>query len=461
MDDILVATPDDIQRHREIIKAVLKVMRKEFFFLKISKCEFEQSKVKYLGLIVDRNTIKPDPSKVARLKDWPQTLKSVKKVRSTLGLLNYHRAFVPGFPHIIKPLTTLLKKGNPFLWTAKCKEALDRIIHILTNKLVLAQPNQTKPFELEVDVSNYATGAILFQRDKRGKPKPNSFHSKTFSKKEMNYNIYDKELTAMDWELETWQHLLLGRPTIIHMDHRNLTYYRQSQRLSHRARQAVTRIMQYDIFIKHKSGILNKADALSRRPDHPQDNDDKTEVAFPLSMFINETTTTNILPAIITEQANNPNYSTSSISLKRSHLNTKTTSGSTNNKSLFWRTTTLDKEWFPITTIQLPPDTLAKNELNSLYRTTTGGLPSKKTSKPTFKGVQSVNQPNQEQINKKSPTPQYCLNTPTLRSERSQWTSLLNYPKAKEMTLFLPSLTTIVLKQPHYSPAKKPSWLKE
>ena len=165
MDDILIATPDDLPRHREIVKAVLEVMRKESFFLKISKCEFEQPKVEYLGLIVDRETIKPDPTKVAGLKDWPRVLKSVKEVRSTLGLLNYHRAFVPGFSHIVKPLTQLLKKGKPFLWTTKCKQALDTIITILTNEPVLAQPDQTKPFELEVDASRYATGAILFQRD--------------------------------------------------------------------------------------------------------------------------------------------------------------------------------------------------------------------------------------------------------------------------------------------------------
>lgn len=153
MDDILVATPHDVPRHREIVKAVLEVMRKESFFLKISKCEFEQPKVEYLGLLVDKDTIKPDPSKVAGLKDWPRVLKSIKEVRSTLGLLNYHRAFVPGFSHIVKPLTQLLKKGVPFLWTTRCKQALDTIITILTNEPVLAQPDQTKPFELEVDAS--------------------------------------------------------------------------------------------------------------------------------------------------------------------------------------------------------------------------------------------------------------------------------------------------------------------
>ena len=55
-------------------------MRKESLFLKISKCEFEQKKVDYLGLILDENTIRPDPNKVAGLKEWPRTLKTVKEV---------------------------------------------------------------------------------------------------------------------------------------------------------------------------------------------------------------------------------------------------------------------------------------------------------------------------------------------------------------------------------------------
>lgn len=124
----------------------------------------------------------------------------------------------------------------------------------------------------------------------------------------MNYDIYDKELTAIDRRLETWRHFLLGRPTTVHTDHRNLTYYRQPQQLSQRARRAVARIMQYDIKIKHKPGILNKADALSRRPDHPQDDDNEPEVAFPPSMFIEEITMTNILPGIIDGQKNHEDY---------------------------------------------------------------------------------------------------------------------------------------------------------
>ena len=236
MDNILIATEEDLKLHRAVVREVLQVMKNESLFLKLAKCEFETHKVEYLGLILDYDTIRPDPTKIARLREWPRHLKTVKEVRSTLGLLNYHRAFVPGFSHIVKPLTRLLKKGEPFLWTTACTKALDRIIDILTSEPVLTHPDPTKPFELEVDASNFATGAILFQRDERGKPRPIGFHSKTLSKEEMNYDIYDKELTALNQELDTWRHLLVRRHTTVHTDHANLTFYRQPQKLSPRAK---------------------------------------------------------------------------------------------------------------------------------------------------------------------------------------------------------------------------------
>ena len=116
----------------------------------------------------------------------------------------------------------MLKKDTSFHWTSACANALDRVIHILTSEPVLTHPDPEKPFELEVDASDYATGAILFQRDDRGKPKPLGFHSKTLSKEEMNYDIYDKELTALDRGLDEWRHLILGQPTTVHTDHANL-----------------------------------------------------------------------------------------------------------------------------------------------------------------------------------------------------------------------------------------------
>jgi hypothetical protein len=283
-------------------------MRDESFFLKAAKCEFKKQQVEYLGLILDRDTITPDPVKINSLKTWLRTLKTVLEVCSMLGLLNYHRAFVPGFSHIVKPLTQLLKKNVKFLWTENCTKALDRIINILTTAPVLTHPDPDKPFELEVNASDYATDAILFQHNERGKPKPLGFHSKTLSKEEMNYDIYDKELTAVNRGLDVWRHLILGQDTTVHTDHANLTYYRKLQKLTPRAKRAIARIMQYCVKIKHKPGMLNKADALSQRSDYPHKPESEWETAFPDSMFIDTATVDTTIPAMMAAQHDHQEY---------------------------------------------------------------------------------------------------------------------------------------------------------
>jgi hypothetical protein len=176
---------------------------------------------------------------------------------------------------------------------------LDRIINILTTEPVLTHPDPKKPFKLEVDASDYATGTILFQREERGKPKPLGFHSKTLSKEEINYDIYDKELTAMDKGLDVWRHLILGQDTTVHTDHTNLTYYWKPQKLTPRAKRAVARIMQYRIKIKHKPGVLNKADALSHWPNYPHKPELEWEMVFPDSMFIDAASIDTTIPAMM------------------------------------------------------------------------------------------------------------------------------------------------------------------
>jgi hypothetical protein len=120
---------------------VLLALREASLFLKLEKCEFEKEQVEYLGLLLNKDTIEPDPSKVDGLKNWPTTLKSIKEVRSMLGILNYNRAFIPGFAAIAKPLTELLKKDTPFYWTTQHTKAVEQLIEKVTSRLILIHPD--------------------------------------------------------------------------------------------------------------------------------------------------------------------------------------------------------------------------------------------------------------------------------------------------------------------------------
>ena len=97
-------------------------------------------------------------------------------------------------------------------------------------------PDHAKPFQIECYTSKYASGAVLTQLDSNGDRHPCTFISKTFSPTERNYEIYDQELLAIIWALEEWHHYIQGSPhtTTILSDHKNLTYYREAQKLNQR-----------------------------------------------------------------------------------------------------------------------------------------------------------------------------------------------------------------------------------
>jgi hypothetical protein len=118
--------------------------------------------VKFLGHTVSSNGISVDPSKVQEVLDWkPPT--SVHQIRSFLGLAGCYHRFIPDFSGIDKPMTELLKKGAKFSWNEKCEEAFHTLRAHLTTAPVLAQPDNSKPFDIYCDASGIGLGCVLMQ----------------------------------------------------------------------------------------------------------------------------------------------------------------------------------------------------------------------------------------------------------------------------------------------------------
>jgi RNase H-like domain found in reverse transcriptase/Integrase zinc binding domain len=313
MDDCLIATAEgELALHRRMNHRLLDIFEDHSYFLKPSKCEFERTEIDFLGVHLGHGQITIDPSKIAGIKDWPRTLKSVKEVRSTLGVLGFQRPFIPGFADLAKPLTNLLKKDSSFAWTSECTEVLDRLIHIVTSEPVLVPPDTTRQFILEVDASQYATGAILFQADKKmtdrqGKPilRPCGYHSRTFSATEQRYPIYDREFLAIIQGLKHWDYLLKGttHPVLVITDHANLQFHRHAHKIGPWIAGYIAEREQYDIQLVYKPGASNRADALSRRPDYaPDPYNDAPVVALPDHLFVPPNTPTIDLQAQLMNQ---------------------------------------------------------------------------------------------------------------------------------------------------------------
>jgi RNase H-like domain found in reverse transcriptase len=95
-------------------------------------------------------------------------------------------------------------------------------------------PNQ--PLVMEIDVSDYALGAILLTFDASGELHPLTFHSRTFSGAELNYDVHDKELLVIFEAFKCWQHYLEGSslPIDVVTAHKNLEYFSTMKLLTRR-----------------------------------------------------------------------------------------------------------------------------------------------------------------------------------------------------------------------------------
>jgi RNase H-like domain found in reverse transcriptase/Reverse transcriptase (RNA-dependent DNA polymerase) len=297
MDDCIIGTKEgEEDLHKQMTHRLLELFEQHSYFLKPAKCEFEQTSTTFLRVQLGNGEIAMDPSKIAGITDWPETLATVKDVRSTLGVFGFQRPFIRGFAQIAKPLTDLLKKDIPFDWTNKCTTAIKELKRIVTSEPVLVPPDPTRQFVLEVDASQYATGAILYQadlklKDKKGNPilQPCGYHAKTFSGTKQNYPIYDREYMAIMRGLEHWDHLLRGpknHKTIVITDHANLQYYRHPHKIGSRISGYIAKREEYPITLMYKPGITNRADGLSRRPDFaPDTHNDNPIIALPADLF--------------------------------------------------------------------------------------------------------------------------------------------------------------------------------
>ena len=89
------------------------------------------------------------------------------------------------------------------------------------------------PFIVMTDASLLASGGVLMQRDDNRDLHPCVYLSQMFSSAERNYDIYDQELLAIIHALDHWHHYLQGtsHPVTLLTDHKNLTYFRQPQKL--------------------------------------------------------------------------------------------------------------------------------------------------------------------------------------------------------------------------------------
>ncbi|KAL6723933.1 hypothetical protein Aduo_018883 [Ancylostoma duodenale] len=264
IDDVLIAT-DTVERHYEVFEQVLLASQQANLKIKPQKCRVLETRVAFLGHVVDNGGISTDPDKTKNIVDYPRP-ENLADLRTFLGMSGYYRKFVLRYAQTAKPLHELTSSKVKFVWKPEHEKAFVTVKELLTKAPVLAQPDVgkardgTRPFYIYTDASR-----IGAQEQEDGFLHPVYFASKPLSKAERNYHVTDQEGLAVVYALKKFHYFIYGVHTIVRTDHATLTSLFKRKNVSTRILRWALEIQHYDLTIEHVKGAANSvADALSR-----------------------------------------------------------------------------------------------------------------------------------------------------------------------------------------------------
>nr|GEW64932.1 reverse transcriptase domain-containing protein [Tanacetum cinerariifolium] len=108
--------------------------------LNLEKSHFMVKEGIVLGHKISKNEIEVDKAKIKFISKLPHPT-TVKGIRSFLGHAGFYRRFIKGFSKISRPMTHLLKKNSPFIFSNECIQAFRNLKEKFTEAPILIAPN--------------------------------------------------------------------------------------------------------------------------------------------------------------------------------------------------------------------------------------------------------------------------------------------------------------------------------
>ena len=267
IDDIVIAT-ETVEDHMVRLREVLECLREAGFKMRVAKCDFMKSEIKYLGRVVSAEGIKPDPKAVAKLRDW-EVPRNKTEMQSFLGFANYYREFIPWHAKLVAPLHAITGLGATFAWGDEQQQAFNAVKLALIEATALAQPDSEGEFVLDTDASAVAISGILHQW--QGPPgekrlRPIVYGSKKLNATQAKYGAPKLEMYAAYYFILMNHSYLCSRKFIFRVDNQALSWlktYSTDQALIGRWIMALEK---YHFKVEHRPRTQHRnADGLSKR----------------------------------------------------------------------------------------------------------------------------------------------------------------------------------------------------
>ena len=304
LDDVIIYS-DTIESHLKQLDLVLTRLREAGLKLKPSKCDLIKSSVLYLGHVVSKDGLQPNPKIVDSVLKW-KVPQNVKETQQFLGLCNYYRRFIKNFSKIAAPLHQLTHKNTSFLWTKETEESFERLKTLLCSSPILGYPQSEGQYILDTDASDIGVGGVLSQIQGE-ETRVLAYASKKLDVHQTRYSTTRKELLAVITFITQFRHYLLGQKFILRTDHSSLRWLFSFKDPQGQIARWLEVLSQYDFEIHHRKGNQHQnADALSRKPlgdenlklewkEFEQDIDNVTDLGKKVRIVTRSQTTSTIL----------------------------------------------------------------------------------------------------------------------------------------------------------------------
>ena len=263
IDDVIVYS-NSFKQHLNDIEEMFKRIQNANMTFKTSKCHLLKDSVNYLGHVITRNGIKPDPNKTKAVSNMTAP-KSKDQLRSFLGLCSYYRKFIPNFAKLCFPLYAISKLESHFRWQKDQDTAFNQLKQMLTQNPILAHPDYNYGFIVQTDASDEGLGAVLTQLI-NGEERVIMYISRVLQPSEKKWSTREKEALGILWAIHSFRSFIIGTKFTVETDHHSLQWLLTASKPARLVRWAME-LAEYDFEIKHRSGRNNQnADALSRLP---------------------------------------------------------------------------------------------------------------------------------------------------------------------------------------------------
>ena len=278
VDYVVIATPT-LEDHIERLEEVFSCMKQAGLKCKPSKCEILRDSIKYLGRLVDKHGVRPDPEAVEAVLTW-KAPKTDTQLMSFLGFANYYREFIKGYADKIYPMQRLMRnKGKKFTWTDEAQVSFENIKRELCEAPVLGMPTEKGMFVLDTDASVVAISGILHQEQEwngRTVLRPIAYGSKVLSDTEMKYGAPEAEMFAVITFVEKYRAYLGSAPFKLRVDNRALAWLKTYSMDQSYIGRWIVRLDGYHMIIEHRTRDKHQnADSLSKKTEFYERLEDK------------------------------------------------------------------------------------------------------------------------------------------------------------------------------------------